>query len=138
MGDVGSVFLGFFFGVMPFLASTLSMQLGIGEGIWVAAIFLWPFLFDGAFTLIRRFIRGENVFEAHKSHLYQRLNVNDWKHESISILYSGFSVISAVTAIAFYYSGEVTRLVLILILFLLSFFYAQTVNKLEHKAKKGR
>jgi UDP-N-acetylmuramyl pentapeptide phosphotransferase/UDP-N-acetylglucosamine-1-phosphate transferase len=136
MGDVGSVFLGFFYGVMPFLASNISIQLSVGEGIWVAAIFLWPFLFDGAFTLIRRFFRGENVFEAHKSHLYQRLNVNGWKHNSISILYLTFSVISAITAVTFYYSGEVTRAMLIIILFLLSFLYAQIVEMLERKSRK--
>ena len=136
MGDVGSVFLGFFFGVMPFLASNISIQLGIGEGIWVAAIFLWPFLFDGAFTLIRRFYRGDNIFKAHRSHLYQRLNIAGWEHGSISILYLGFSVFSAIIAITFFYSGEAIRAVLIVMLFLLSFLYAQIVDTLERKSRQ--
>src|SRR5690606_16101459 len=47
MGDVGSLFLGFAFAIMPFLASSMSGFVAAGEAIWLAGLLLWPFLFDG-------------------------------------------------------------------------------------------
>ncbi|MEO8145659.1 MAG: glycosyl transferase [Betaproteobacteria bacterium] len=68
MGDVGSVPLGF-------LAGALGV-LGWREGVWP----LWfpvlafaPFVGDATLTLLRRLLRRERVWEAHKDHYYQRL-----------------------------------------------------------------
>jgi len=55
--------------------------------LYAGVLFVWPFIFDTVYTLGRRFIRGENIFEAHRSHLYQRLVIAGWSHESVTILY---------------------------------------------------
>ena len=47
------------------------------------ALFVWPFVFDATFTLIRRAIRRENVLHAHRSHLYQRLVLTGVPHAPV-------------------------------------------------------
>ncbi len=69
MGDVGSVPLGF-------LAATFGVM-GERSGHWPAwfplLVFL-PFALDATVTLLRRAWRRERVWEAHRSHYYQRLH----------------------------------------------------------------
>jgi UDP-N-acetylmuramyl pentapeptide phosphotransferase/UDP-N-acetylglucosamine-1-phosphate transferase len=68
MGDVGSVPLGF-------LAGALGL-VGWNDGVWP----LWfpilvfaPFVCDATLTLIKRLLRSERVWQAHRDHYYQRL-----------------------------------------------------------------
>jgi len=49
-------------------------------------LFVWPFVFDAFFTFLRRLRGGENVFAAHRSHLYQRLVVAGYSHRFVSSL----------------------------------------------------
>ena len=96
MGDVGSAFCGFLIAALPLLGGeTHGPRLAI-----VAAVAMWPFIFDTAFTLCRRAARGENVFKAHRSHLYQRLVIAGWSHRAVSTLYGGLSAMAAALAIA--------------------------------------
>jgi UDP-N-acetylmuramyl pentapeptide phosphotransferase/UDP-N-acetylglucosamine-1-phosphate transferase len=65
MGDVGSVPLGF-------LTGALMVDLAV-SGHWAAALILPAyFLADATITLAKRISRGEKVWEAHKTHYYQR------------------------------------------------------------------
>jgi UDP-N-acetylmuramyl pentapeptide phosphotransferase/UDP-N-acetylglucosamine-1-phosphate transferase len=75
MGDVGSSFLGT-------LAAGSSLW-GANSGVlpfWVALLLFSPFIVDATFTLIRRAFRGERVWEAHRTHIYQRLVCAGWGH----------------------------------------------------------
>jgi UDP-N-acetylmuramyl pentapeptide phosphotransferase/UDP-N-acetylglucosamine-1-phosphate transferase len=95
MGDAGSGFLGFFFAALPLTAA------GRGPDVLTWAVLLtWPFLFDTGFTLLRRLRRGENIFSAHRSHLYQRLTVSGLPHGRVSLLYSALAAVGAGGAIA--------------------------------------
>lgn len=134
MGDVGSVYLGFLFGIMPFLAGALSDELTVGMTIWIGALVLWPFLFDGTFTLFRRLRNGENLFEAHRTHLYQRLNIIGWSHSKISTLYLAFSLITTLIALFYIHEGDTIRLLLLILLLALSFIYVKTVQRAESKS----
>ena len=42
---------------------------------------------DAGVTFIRRTLKRENVFAAHRTHLYQRLVAGGYKHASVSLLY---------------------------------------------------
>ena len=96
MGDAGSAFLGFLFGTLPLVVSVEP-----GEQPMVSAWLLaWPFLFDTAFTLMRRVRRRENVLLAHRSHLYQRLTATGLPHWRVSLLYAALSAIGGAAAIA--------------------------------------
>lgn len=84
MGDAGSALLGF-------LLATVPWVLGRPD-LWVASVLLvWPFAFDAGFTLIRRALRGERIWEAHRSHLYQRLVISGWSHRAVAGLYASLS-----------------------------------------------
>jgi UDP-N-acetylmuramyl pentapeptide phosphotransferase/UDP-N-acetylglucosamine-1-phosphate transferase len=105
MGDVGSAFCGFLIAVLPLLG-------GEDHGprlAMVTAVAMWPFIFDTAFTLCRRAARGENIFKAHRSHLYQRLVIAGWSHRAVSTLYGGLSAMAAAVAVAPLHDAALTR-----------------------------
>lgn len=79
MGDIGSATLGFLFATIPFYLDGISSSLGI----FSMGIFLWFFLSDGAFTIIKRLINGEKIWEAHRSHLYQQLVLSGLRHDQV-------------------------------------------------------
>lgn len=66
MGDVGSGFLGFALGVLAVDAAGWE-QLSLAA----SAILLGVFLVDATVTLFRRWLRGERLAQAHRSHAYQ-------------------------------------------------------------------
>lgn len=66
MGDAGSGFLGVTLGALSIQASWVSPEL-----LWSWLILLGVFIVDATFTLIRRLLRGDKVYEAHRSHGYQ-------------------------------------------------------------------
>jgi UDP-N-acetylmuramyl pentapeptide phosphotransferase/UDP-N-acetylglucosamine-1-phosphate transferase len=99
MGDVGSAFLGFTFAVLPLLLIRELPRLAnaVNPGIvpGFAVLVVWPFIGDGLLTFFRRALRGERVWQAHRSHLYQRLVQTGWSHARVSLLYGGWCVVSA-------------------------------------------
>ncbi|MEW6996613.1 glycosyltransferase family 4 protein [Colwelliaceae bacterium BS250] len=66
MGDAGSGFLGFMLAVFALVSSTIDQSM-----LWVWLILLGVFIVDATFTMVRRFARGEKIYEAHCSHAYQ-------------------------------------------------------------------
>jgi Fuc2NAc and GlcNAc transferase len=95
MGDAGSAFLGFVFSVLP-LSAALP-----GPSILVAALFVWPFLFDTTFTLVRRLFRRENVLRPHRSHLYQRLTATGLTHARVTSIYIGLAALGLPAGVCF-------------------------------------
>ena len=91
MGDVGSAFLGYTFAVAAVIASQSNPRRAVA-GI----LMVWPFVFDTALTLFCRLRRRENVFEAHRTHLYQRLVAVGLSHRSVTSVYVVFSIVGAV------------------------------------------
>lgn len=89
MGDVGSTFLG------AVMAIALLNQTGTAEHIWSALAITLPITGDAIYTLFRRLIRRENIFVAHRSHLYQRLNQSGWSHSQVTTMYMGTTLLSA-------------------------------------------
>jgi UDP-N-acetylmuramyl pentapeptide phosphotransferase/UDP-N-acetylglucosamine-1-phosphate transferase len=76
MGDIGSSTLGF-------LAAAMSVWAvhGLVIPLWVAVLVFSPFIVDATVTLIRRLWRGEKIWQAHKTHYYQRLVQSGWGHK---------------------------------------------------------
>jgi Fuc2NAc and GlcNAc transferase len=75
MGDAGSGFLGITLGI-------LSLQAVWAEPgfLWAWLIMLGVFICDATFTLLRRLLRGDRVYEAHRSHGYQFASRKFAKH----------------------------------------------------------
>ena len=67
MGDAGSAFLGAFYGVQSVLA-----PLSTNIPFVVLVLPFADFILDTTYTLVRRFLRGEKWYQAHRSHCYQR------------------------------------------------------------------
>jgi Fuc2NAc and GlcNAc transferase len=90
MGDVGSAFLGFLLAALVFLAG----DAGNGRVPLAALLFVWPFVFDGMYTIFRRLSRRENIFEAHRSHLYQRLVIAGKSHAWVAAVYGILAMVT--------------------------------------------
>lgn len=80
MGDVGSTFLGAVFAGLVLQASSCSQALGL---LLVAT----PLFGDACFCVLRRWMAGQHVFQAHRLHLFQRLHQAGWSHARVSLTY---------------------------------------------------
>jgi UDP-N-acetylmuramyl pentapeptide phosphotransferase/UDP-N-acetylglucosamine-1-phosphate transferase len=96
MGDVGSAFLGYTFAVLPLIVAQVDPRIAVA-----GVLLLWPFLFDTIFTFLCRWYRGENVFVAHRSHLYQRLVIVGFSHRTVTLLYTALALTGIGTAYFF-------------------------------------
>jgi Fuc2NAc and GlcNAc transferase len=82
MGDAGSGFLGFALGILSLQAAWVAPQL-----IWSWVILLGVFICDATFTLLRRLLRGDKVYEAHRSHGYQYASRRFGKHLPVTMAF---------------------------------------------------
>lgn len=80
MGDTGSGFLGFVFGVL-LIASTAN---GV-VSVWQWLILLGCFWVDATLTLIQRLLRGQACYQAHCSHAFQQAVKKTGCHKRVVI-----------------------------------------------------
>lgn len=80
LGDVGSGFLGVSLGVLWIRGSHVD-----ADWFWSWAILLGVFVVDSTFTLLRRLIRRERVYVAHRSHAYQHAAMRCRAHVPITL-----------------------------------------------------
>lgn len=92
MGDVGSIFLGSIFVII------IYSQDNIMEGIRYLSLGT-PIFLDALITVLRRLSLKQNIFKAHKSHLFQRLYQVGWTHSKISSIYISFTGLIFLAAI---------------------------------------
>jgi UDP-N-acetylmuramyl pentapeptide phosphotransferase/UDP-N-acetylglucosamine-1-phosphate transferase len=94
MGDAGSIPLGF-------LAASLGI-LGAQQNVWPALFPLLvfsPFIVDASVTLTRRALRGEKVWQAHRSHYYQRVVLLGATHRQLAL--AAYALMLTMAALAF-------------------------------------
>lgn len=94
MGDAGSIPLGFFaaaFGIW-------GWQQAIWP-VWFPILVFSPFIMDATVTLLKRLLRREKVWLAHKSHYYQRLVQMGWGHKKTAIIEYVLMCLTAASAI---------------------------------------
>ncbi|WP_233098313.1 glycosyltransferase family 4 protein [Pseudomonas sp. MF5691] len=80
MGDAGSGFLGIILGILSLQAAWSDPRM-----LWVWLILLGVFIVDATFTLVRRLMRGDKVYEAHRSHGYQFASRQFGKHLPVTL-----------------------------------------------------
>lgn len=111
MGDVGSTVLG------ATVAIALLNQSSTPSIAWSALAITLPLAIDAIYTLCRRLLRRENIFRAHRTHVYQRLQQSGLSHDNVAILYIS---LNGLIAACIAYFGEIGALVsLICIIFAL-------------------
>ncbi|KKJ07117.1 MraY family glycosyltransferase [Burkholderia gladioli] len=68
LGDAGSIPLGFLAGAFGYWGWREQVW-----PIWFPALVFSPFIADASVTLLRRLLRGEKFWQAHREHYYQRV-----------------------------------------------------------------
>lgn len=85
MGDVGSTYLGALMAGLLLLApARLSWPGALG-----LVLLALPLLGDATSCLLRRALAGQPIGQAHRLHLYQRLQQAGWSHQQVAALYIG-------------------------------------------------
>lgn len=87
MGDAGSGFLGVVLGILSLQAAWAASNL-----LWAWLILLAVFIVDATFTLFRRLLRGEKVYEAHRSHAYQFASRSLGSHLPVTLIVAGINL----------------------------------------------
>ncbi len=86
LGDAGSVPIGLMLG-------WLLLDLA-ARGLWLPALILAFYYFtDATITLLRRLLRGERVWQAHREHFYQRAVARGLTHAQVSTLVGSADVL---------------------------------------------
>ncbi|MEZ7505833.1 glycosyltransferase family 4 protein [Flavobacterium sp. Arc2] len=81
-GDVGSISMALFLGYFMIKTITDSGQLGY-------ILFFSVYGIDAVITIVNRLLKKENIFEPHRSHLYQYLaNEMGYSHVAVAFLYA--------------------------------------------------
>ncbi|MDL5598129.1 glycosyltransferase family 4 protein [Bacillus subtilis] len=88
MGDAGSGFLGFVLGVLSLHAAWSAPEL-----LWSWVILLGVFIVDATWTLCRRLINGDKVYQAHRSHAYQYASRQYQSHKAVVFAVIGINVV---------------------------------------------
>ncbi len=88
MGDAGSGFLGMVLGILSIQAAWVAPQL-----MWSWLILLAVFVVDATWTLLRRLLRGDKVYEAHRSHAYQYASRRAGRHVPVTIAVLGLNLL---------------------------------------------
>ena len=128
MGDTGSTALGF-------LVAACSLW-GSKSGLfpfWVAILVFSPFIVDATATLLRRLLRGERVWEAHRTHYYQRLVLLGWGHRRTVLAEYGLMLACAGSAVVAVHLPPAGQWVLIVGWIVIYSFLMWGVGRLERR-----
>lgn len=104
MGDVGSVPLGFLAGTLGVVGARQEVW-----PLWFPVLVFSPFIVDATVTLLRRAWRGEKVWQAHRSHYYQRLVQLGVGHRGTALRAYGLMILAGASAVLALDAGFLLR-----------------------------
>ena len=87
MGDAGSGFLGITLGILSLQASWANSTF-----LYIWLILLGVFIVDATVTLLRRLVRGDKVYEAHRSHAYQFASRHFGSHRMVTLTVAAINI----------------------------------------------
>lgn len=130
LGDAGSVATGL--AVVYILVRT-----GVYLAEWKIIIFLAVYGVDSVATIVLRLLRKENIFQAHRSHLYQNLtNEKGWSHLQVASLYALLQLLINLLAVYWLYNGYIASYNLFWIIFVLTSIYLLIKHRMNLLAIK--
>ena len=88
MGDAGSGFLGMVLGILALQAAWTQPEL-----FWAWLILLGVFVVDATTTLLHRLLRGERIYEAHRSHAYQFASRRFGRHLPVTLAVAAINML---------------------------------------------
>lgn len=115
MGDVGSGFLGFVIAVVMIFSENTG---ALSVFAWI--ILLSVFIIDATLTLLKRIIRKEKWYEAHRSHVYQLATQVGYTHRQVTFAVIIINIILALISAHLFYSREWSIAIVSIIIFVLS------------------
>jgi UDP-GlcNAc:undecaprenyl-phosphate/decaprenyl-phosphate GlcNAc-1-phosphate transferase len=116
-GDVGSVSL-------AFLLAWMMLAIILKSGHFEYILLFTVYGLDTVFTIIIRLIRGENIFKAHRSHLYQLLsNELRWPQLQVAALYAVAQLLINLLVVFLVIKGLMNLPVFIVLIVLLAKIY---------------
>jgi UDP-N-acetylmuramyl pentapeptide phosphotransferase/UDP-N-acetylglucosamine-1-phosphate transferase len=95
MGDAGSVPLGFLAGAL----GVAGWQEDLWP-VWFPVLVFSPFAADATFTLVKRLLRREKVWQAHREHYYQRVVRMGFGHRGTALAEYALMAACAAAALA--------------------------------------
>jgi UDP-N-acetylmuramyl pentapeptide phosphotransferase/UDP-N-acetylglucosamine-1-phosphate transferase len=104
--------------------------------IWVPLLVFSPFVFDATATVLRRAFRGEKIWEAHRTHYYQRLVLCGWGHRKTLGLEYALMALCVVAALLYQSMADTGRAVLLAIWMLGFAGLAVGVGLMEQRAMR--
>lgn len=111
-GDVGSITLAFF--LCFFLLQLITTT---GNFNWIVLFTVYGI--DSVITILFRISRKENIFQPHRTHLFQYLsNEMNWSHQFVSIVYGGVQLLINVLFIWYIQSQPWYATILFLLFFI--------------------
>lgn len=128
MGDTGSTTLGFLVAACCLWGNKAGLF-----PLWAALLVFSPFIVDATVTLLCRLFRGEKIWEAHRSHYYQRLVLLGWGHRRTVLAEYVLMLTcagSAIGAVALPPSGQLILLMAWVVIYLLLMW---AVERLEQR-----
>lgn len=99
LGDAGSIPLGFLAGALGYWGWARDVW-----PIWFPALVFAPFIADASITLLRRLLRGEKIWQAHREHYYQRMVQMGCGHARTALIWYSLmaaGIMDACTALSF-------------------------------------
>jgi len=129
-GDVGSVSL-------AFLLVWILIELILKTGNIYFILFFVVYGLDSVFTIIIRLFRGENIFKAHRSHLYQLLsNELKWPHLKVAAFYSVAQLIINMLVLILFIQGLMNLPIFLVFVLLLAITYVILRHAAQSNANK--
>jgi hypothetical protein len=131
MGDAGSITVGFLGGSL--------MLLGVRDGMfdfWVPIILFSPFILDATVTLLRRALRFEKLWEAHREHYYQRVVLSGWSHRRTVLAEYAIMVLCGGLAITYQSATEGWRWVILATWLMMFLAVGGMVKMLEQRSRR--
>lgn len=129
MGDTGSTFLGIYF---------IGNLLQFRNILEISGLFLIasPLFGDALVTLFRRLFSKQNIFKAHRQHLYQRLYLGKLSKKQIALLYISQSLLIGIVFLSLNFFYEIGSIIICLfIMYLVEKKYALSFEE-SIKCKK--
>ena len=108
MGDTGSSTLGFLAAGMSLWGDASALV-----PLWISVLVFSPFIVDATVTLLRRLVGRERVWQAHKTHYYQRLVQAGWGHRKTVLMEYGLMVACAAGALTAYRATSTVQWIII-------------------------
>jgi len=95
LGDAGSVTLGFLAGAFGIWGWAVNAW-----PVWFPFLVAAPFFLDATVTILRRMLRLEQFWRAHREHYYQRLIRSGWSHRRTALCEYALMAASSALAVA--------------------------------------